>query len=154
MQFSGNANVTVQKTFKTQPQQNGLKWFHEMVITTIMTLLLLISARLSILTSFSVMTLGCCPYRSRISISSDGSVLVLSIICEKVTVTNGCERNLGVWISKLPIGSRGNKRNRPVTPAAAQPPFFTLTAYSVLVALWMHRLQTEKEPMPMSSFST
>ena len=33
------------------------------------------------LTSFSVMIFGCCPYRSRISISSEGSVLVLSIIC-------------------------------------------------------------------------
>lgn len=30
----------------------------------------------------------------------------------------------------------------------------TLTAYSVLVVLWTQRLQTEKEPMPMSSFST
>lgn len=33
------------------------------------------------LTSFSVMIFGCCPYRRRISISSEGSVLVLSIIC-------------------------------------------------------------------------
>lgn len=32
------------------------------------------------LTSFSVMMLGCCPYRIRISISSDGSRLLLSII--------------------------------------------------------------------------
>lgn len=31
-------------------------------------------------TSLSVMMLGCCPYLSRISISSEGSVLVLSII--------------------------------------------------------------------------
>lgn len=32
--------------------------------------------------------------------------------------------------------------------------FNTLTAYSVLVALWTQRLQTEKEPMPMSSLRT
>lgn len=32
------------------------------------------------LTSFRVMMLGCCPYRIRISISSDGSLLILSII--------------------------------------------------------------------------
>ena len=37
--------------------------------------------RKMLLTSFRVMMLGCCPYRIRISISSEGSLLLLSIIC-------------------------------------------------------------------------
>lgn len=36
-----------------------------------------------LLTSFRVMMLGCCPYRIRISISSEGSLLILSIIWDR-----------------------------------------------------------------------
>lgn len=36
------------------------------------------------LTSFKVMIFGCCPYRRSISISSEGSCLLLSITCKKV----------------------------------------------------------------------
>ncbi len=38
-----------------------------------------------LLTSFRVMMLGCCPYRIRISISSEGSLLILSIIWDTTT---------------------------------------------------------------------
>lgn len=39
------------------------------------------------LTSFSVMMFGCCPYRRRISISSEGSRLLLSMICRRTQVS-------------------------------------------------------------------